>query len=147
MHIPAADAAVRFSNRVTDYVRARPGYPPELLSLLQRHCGLTTASVVADIGSGTGLLTTLLLEAGCRVFGVEPNREMREAGTQALQRFPAFVAVEGSAETTTLPDATIDVVTAAQAFHWFDRIRARAEFARILKPGGWVVLIWNDRRV
>ena len=141
-----ADPRGRFSGRVEAYVRYRPGYPEAVVDLLATECGLTPRRVVADIGSGTGILSELLLKRGCRVFGVEPNREMREAGDKLLCAYPRFTSVDGTAEATTLPDASVDLVTAAQAFHWFDRRRARAEFARVLKPGGWVVLTWNLRR-
>ena len=137
---------VRFSTRVENYVRYRPGYPDAVLAWLRAECDLTPAAVVADIGSGTGKLAELFLRNGNRVFGVEPNREMREAGEGMLAGFPNFVSVDGAAEATTLPAASVDFVTAGQAFHWFDRQTARREFARILKPGGWVVLVWNERR-
>ena len=140
-------ATVRFGDRVADYLRSRPGYPAELLDVLAQHCGLNSASVVADVGAGTGLLTRLFVDAGNPVFAVEPNREMRIALETMHPPSPTFASVDGCAEATGLPDAAVDIVTAAQAFHWFDRPRARAEFARILQPGGWVVLIWNDRRL
>lgn len=114
--------------------------------MLQAECGLTPDSVIADIGSGTGFLSRLFLENGNRVLGVEPNREMREAGEQFLAKYPSFTSVEGTAEVTTLPSHMIDMVTAGQAAHWFDPPRARAEFVRILKSGGWTVLVWNERR-
>jgi SAM-dependent methyltransferase len=136
----------RFSNRVDNYLRYRPSYPAGVMDALRGDCGLTSDSVVADIGSGTGKLTELLLECGCHVFGVEPNQVMREAGERQLWAHPRFTSVASAAEATTLPERSIDLVTAGQAFHWFDPERCRAEFARILKPGGWVVLIWNDRR-
>ena len=136
----------RFSSRVENYVRYRPGYPVEVLDLLRNECGLTPESVMADVGSGSGKLTEMLLEAGCRVFGVEPNREMREAGEQLLKSNPRFTSVAASAEATSLPYESVDLVVAGQAFHWFDRERSRKEFLRILKPNGWVALIWNDRR-
>ena len=136
----------RFSSRVDNYVRYRPSYPIEVLELLRNDCGLSPASVVADIGSGTGKLTELLLRSGCRVLGVEPNQEMREAGEQLLKANPRFTSVAATAEATTLPDQSVNLIVAGQAFHWFDRERCRVEFERILKPGGWVVLIWNDRR-
>jgi len=142
-----ADAKQRFSNRVADYVRYRPGYPPAVLDHLRAECGLCANHVIADIGSGTGLLSKLFLEKGNRVFGVEPNSEMRRAGEEFLRSFREFISVAGSAEATTLGDATIDFVTAAQAFHWFEPKSARREFARILRPGGWVVILWNDRRM
>lgn len=140
------DAKSRFSNRVEQYVRSRPGYPPAVLDLLKAECGLTPRSVIADIASGTGLLTRMFLENGNRVFGVEPNPEMRQAGERLLAAFPDFVSVAGSAEATTLPDRSVDLVAAAQAAHWFDRDQARREFSRILQPAGWCVLIWNERR-
>lgn len=140
------DSTQRFSSRVENYVKYRPGYPSAVVDLLAAECGLTPASVIADVGSGTGILTRLLLERGCRVYGVEPNREMREAGERLLAAYPGLVSIPAPAEDTTLPAASIDIVTAGQAFHWFDRSRARAECGRILKPGGWVALIWNARR-
>lgn len=145
--LPDHNPTGRFSDRVADYVRARPGYPAELIDVLTRRCGFSARATIADVGSGTGLLARLFLEHGNRVFGVEPNAEMREAGEQFLRGYPQFHSIDGGAETTTLADATVDFVTAGQAFHWFDRERARREFARVLKPGGWVVLIWNDRRL
>ena len=142
-----ADAKQRFSNRVADYVRYRPGYPASLLDLLRAECGFSPNHVVADIGSGTGLLSKLFLENGNLVHGVEPNQEMRQAGEEFLRSFPNFTSVAGSAEATTLGDASVDFVTAGQAFHWFEPQAARREFLRILKPDGWVVITWNDRRM
>ena len=136
----------RFSDRVEDYVRFRPGYPPQVLELLRAECGLRPSHVIADIASGPGAFTRLLLENGNRVYAVEPNAEMREAGDRLLQCFSRLVSVAGTAEATTLPSASVDFVTAAQAAHWFERSRSRAEFIRILRPGGWCVLIWNERR-
>ncbi|MBI3477687.1 MAG: class I SAM-dependent methyltransferase [Acidobacteria bacterium] len=136
----------RFSDRVEDYVRYRPGYPPQVIELLETDCGLRPEHVVADIASGTGAFTKLLLENGNRVFAVEPNAAMREAGDRLLQKFPNLTSIAGTAEETTLRTGSVDFVTAAQAAHWFDRERSRAEFARILKPGGWCILIWNERR-
>jgi SAM-dependent methyltransferase len=141
-----ADPTRRFSSRVENYIRYRPDYPPEVIELLIARCGLTPDALVADIGSGTGLLAQLFLAYGCRVVGVEPNREMRLAGERLLAGFPRFSSVEGTAEATTLPAHNADLISAGQAFHWFDQAQARAEFARLLRPGGWVVLIWNDRR-
>jgi SAM-dependent methyltransferase len=136
----------RFSDRVQNYVRYRPGYPAEVLELLRVECGLRPSHIVADIASGTGVFTRLLLENGNSVFAVEPNAEMREMGVQQLEGYGRLVSVAGTAEETTLGAASVDFVTAAQAAHWFNLPRARAEFARILKPGGWCVLIWNERR-
>ena len=137
----------RFSDRVQNYVRYRPGYPPEVLDLLRAECGLRPSHIVADIASGTGAFTRLLLENGDSVFAVEPNAAMREMGIQQLESLGSnrLVSVAGSAEKTMLRSASVDFVTAAQAAHWFDLPRARAEFVRILRPGGWCVLIWNER--
>jgi ubiquinone/menaquinone biosynthesis C-methylase UbiE len=117
-----------------------------MIELLKKDCGFTRASVVADIGSGTGKLTELFLANGNEVFGIEPNKDMRQAGERLLAGFSNFTSVEATAEETTLPGASVDFIAAGQAFHWFDRKRCRAEFVRILKPGGWTVLIWNDRQ-
>ena len=140
------DPTQRFSGRVEDYVRYRPGYPPGLLELLRRECGLTESAVVADVGSGTGILALLLLGNGNRVIMVEPNDEMRRAGEQLLSGHGRFESLAGTAEATTLPEGCVDLITAGQAFHWFDPVAARKEFARVLKPGGSAVLVWNDRR-
>jgi ubiquinone/menaquinone biosynthesis C-methylase UbiE len=145
--MPVTDPTQRFSSRVDNYVRYRPGYPPEVLELLQKECGLTHDTVVADIASGTGIWTRWLLSNGNRVYGVEPNGEMRKAGEEFLKSYPRFASVEGSAEATTLEDQSVEMVTAAQAAHWFNRERARREFVRILKPGGWTVLLWNERLI
>lgn len=140
------DATQRFSSRVAHYVRYRPGYPAEILQLLHSECGLTPESVVADIASGTGIFTRLLLENGNQVWGVEPNPQMRQAAEDLLAGFPRFTSVAATAEATTLKPKSVDFVTAAQAAHWFDRDKARNEFRQVLKPGGCVVLLWNERR-
>lgn len=143
--MPVTNSTQRFSSRVDNYVRYRPGYPREVIDFLKTECSLTPETVVADIASGTGIWTHRLLENGNTVFGVEPNEEMRKAGEQYLTEFPKFTSVPGTAEDTTLPEHSVEMVTAAQAAHWFDRVRARSEFVRILKPGGWTVLLWNER--
>ena len=130
------DSTKRFSSRVENYIKYRPGYPPDMLDLLKKKCGLPDASVIADIGSGTGILTELFLRNGNPVFGVEPNREMREAAERLLGKHPNFTSISGTAESTTLKNQSVGFITASQAFHWFDRERARREFLRILKPGG-----------
>lgn len=137
----------RFSNRVDNYVKYRPGYPPEVLRLFKDEMNLQTSSVVADIGSGTGISAKIFLENGNAVLGVEPNAAMRTASQKFLEDFPNFKAVEGTSENTTLENASVDFVIAAQAFHWFKPAETRAEFKRILKPGGYVVLIWNERHL
>lgn len=141
------DPVKRFSNRADNYARYRPGYPPGVIDFLKSNCGLKETSIIADVGSGTGILCELFLKNGNRVFGVEPNDPMRSAAERLLQSFASFVSVAATAEATTLKPASVDFITAAQAFHWFDRKQAKREFARILRPGGWVVLIWNERRL
>ena len=145
--MPAAKSAPteRFSDRVEDYVRYRPHYSPEVVQALQEACSLNPDQVIADVGCGTGLLAKILLENGNRVIGVEPNDEMREAGEQFLSSFAKFSMVAGTAEATTLADHCADFVVAGQAFHWFQPQPTRREFARIVKPEGWIVLIWHDR--
>ena len=135
------DPTKRFSNRVDNYLKYRPRYPAEIIPLVKRECGLTPDSIIADVGSGTGFLTELFLRHGNRVFGVEPNAEMRAAGEQLLATYPNFTSIDGTAESTTLADASVDFVTAGQAFHWFDRAPAGCEFLRVLKENGWVVII------
>ena len=140
-------SVTRFSNRVANYVKYRPGYPPEVLELFKNEMGLNEDSILADIGSGTGLLTRVFLENGNTVYGVEPNRPMREAAAEFLRDFSNFISHDGTAESTRLENDSVDFVTAAQAFHWFDPEKTRTEFKRILKPGGYVVLIWNERQL
>ena len=137
------DPTQRFTNRVENYLKYRPRYPAAIIPLLESECGLTPDSVIADIGSGTGFLSELFLKHGNKVFGVEPNIEMRAAGEQTLSGYPNFKSIEGAAESTGLADASVDFITAGQAFHWFDRKAARKEFERILKKDGWVVIVWN----
>jgi SAM-dependent methyltransferase len=140
-----SDPTERFSDRVADYARYRPGYPPAVVETLAAEAGLTPASAVADVGSGTGLSAEPFLALGCAVVGVEPNARMRAAAEQRLARHPRFESVTGTAEATGLPEGSADFVVSAQAFHWFDRRAARREFGRILRPGGSVVLLWNSR--
>jgi len=143
----ARHPAARFSDRAEDYVKYRPHYSPEVVQGLQQDCGLRPDHLIADVGCGTGLLAKIFLENGNRVIGVEPNREMRRAGEEHLAGYASFRMLDGSAETTTLSDSSVDFVVAGQAFHWFRPDETRAEFARILKPGGWTVLIWHDRNL
>ncbi len=140
------DAKDRFSDRVENYVKYRPNYPVEIIPFLRDATGLMPTWTVADVGSGTGILTRLFLDYGNRVFGVEPNVAMRMASAQLLREHGRFHPVHGTAEATTLKERTINLIAAGQAFHWFDPERARAEFQRILVPGGSAVLIWNDRK-
>lgn len=140
------DSKQRFSSRAADYIRYRPSYPTEALTVLRNECDLRSGHVIADIGSGTGFLSELFLKNGNRVYGIEPNEAMRATGEEYLASYDSFVSIDASAEATTLENGTIDFVTAGQAFHWFERDAARREFQRILKPGGWVVVMWNDRQ-
>lgn len=139
------DPTHRFSNRVKNYVLYRPAYPSGVLDLLASKARLVPESVIADIGSGTGILTRLFLDNGNEVFAVEPNGDMRMAAEEDLAGRSGFHSVDGQAEATGLERESVDFIAAGQAFHWFDRDAARAEFARILTQRGWVVLIWNHR--
>jgi ubiquinone/menaquinone biosynthesis C-methylase UbiE len=140
------DSVSRFNDRANDYVKYRPGYPAEILNLLHHECGMTPQWRIADIGSGPGNLAKLFLKNGNPVYGVEPNAEMRSAGERVLAPFRWFRSVDGTAEATTLEDGCVEMITAGQAFHWFDVEKCRKEFKRILRPGGWITLVWNDRK-
>ncbi len=133
----------RFLGRVENYARHRPGYPAAAIDLLETRCGLRPGIVAVDLGSGTGILSALLLERGARVFGIEPNREMRSYADLALRG--DYHGREGTAESTGTPSHFFDLLVAGQSFHWFDPRRTRAEALRILKPGAWAALIWNER--
>ncbi|GAC1455807.1 MAG: class I SAM-dependent methyltransferase [Steroidobacteraceae bacterium] len=135
----------RFTSRADAYARHRPGYPAAAVTLLQQRCGLSAQAVVADIGSGTGILTALLLASGARVFGVEPNGAMRAVAETALAGAPRFRSVNGTAEDTTLAAGSVDLLVAGQAFHWFDAPKARREALRVIRAGGRGALLWNER--
>lgn len=141
----AQNNTTRFSNRVADYVNYRPGYPQEIIGFLENEYDLKKGDLIADVGSGTGILSEIFLKRGYRVTGVEPNKEMRGKSVELLGGDPGFTAVDGTAENTGLTDSRVDAIIAGQAFHWFDRDRAREEFTRILRPDGLVALIWNER--
>ena len=141
--LPAS--AARFSGRVEAYARHRPGYPAGLLPLLTDELGLEPGWTVADLGSGTGLSTRPFLDHGCRVVGVEPNPEMRGAAEALLGDVPGFRSVDGTAEATGLPDGSVDLAVAAQAFHWFDPAAARRECGRILRGARPAAIVWNSR--
>ncbi len=136
----------RFSSRVDHYIKCRPSYPERTIDILRQGLNLSPSSIVADVGSGSGILSEMFLKNGNLVFGIEPNREMREAAERLLKHYPNFRSIDGSAESTGLDAQSIDIVTAGQAFHWFNVDGSRREFLRVMKPGGWVVLLWNDRR-
>jgi SAM-dependent methyltransferase len=137
------DSTERFSDRVENYAKYRPGYPDEMV----RYIGtlVTLPATIADIGSGTGILTRQLLKSGYQVCAVEPNEEMRKEAERTSSGWSTFLSVNGTAEATTLANEAVDFITCAQAFHWFDRGKTRLEFCRILKESGMVALIWNER--
>ncbi|MBI1290120.1 methyltransferase domain-containing protein [bacterium] len=137
---------IRFSNRVDDYRRFRPTYPAAVIDLLKSRVAPRPDAQVADVGSGTGIFARLLLESGYRVVAIEPNRDMAAVATSELASFPGFRLLHAPAEELPLDTASVDLITVAQAFHWFDPERVRVEFLRVLKPGGLVALVWNERR-
>jgi SAM-dependent methyltransferase len=141
-----ADTYRHYSRIVENYRRYRPRYPQQLVEWLRAGCGLSPAQIVADIGSGTGLLAELFLEHGYRVYGVEPNDEMRSAAEELLRSSPLFTSIAATAEATSLADHSVDLIVVGNAFHWFNHEQARQEFLRILAPRGWVVLVWNLER-
>jgi len=141
-----ADSTKRFSNRVDNYVKYRPTYPPQVMEYLANKCHLNEQSVIADIGSGTGIFTKLLLDKDYSVYSVEPNQSMRKRAEHDLKQYPKFTSIEGSAEDTTLAPYSIDLIVCAQAFHWFCNEETKKEFKRILKPDNCVALIWNNRQ-
>jgi SAM-dependent methyltransferase len=145
LYQPEGGVTQIFSSKVTDYVASRPDYPAALFEALRVQCHLQPGATVVDVGAGTGLLTRGLLELGCQVWAIEPNAAMRRAADQDLASWPAYRSAPGTAESLPMADSSADLITAAQAFHWFDVDRARAEFLRVLRPQGQVALIWNDR--
>ena len=140
------DPKKRFSSRVENYVKYRPNYPQEIISFLSEQKILSKNYSIADIGAGTGILSELFLKNGNTVYGVEPNDEMRKAGENLLRKYDKYFSIKGSAEDTTLSKGNVEIITAGQAFHWFDVEKSRKEFLRILTPEGWVILIWNRRK-
>lgn len=139
------DNTKRFSNRVDNYVKYRPSYPREIISFLEIFFQFNNKLIIADIGSGTGILSKIFLENGNTVYAVEPNEPMRNKAAELLKNHPSFKSIDGTAEQTKLQNESVDIITAAQAFHWFDAVKAKAEFKRILKPNGYCCLMWNER--
>ena len=135
----------RFTGRAESYQAARPGYPKQIFDILEHGCGLTTGSEIVDIAAGTGILTDLLLTHGNPVTAVEPNADMRAVCVGLQVNYPELRVIDGSAEDTTLASQSADLLTVAQALHWFDLPRARKEFARILRPSGFCVILYNER--
>ena len=140
------DPKLRFSSRVENYIKYRPGYPQEVIEFLKKEKILLNDLIIADIGSGTGILSEMFLKNGNIVYCVEPNKDMRTAAEKKLKNYSNFLSIDGSAEDTGLKDKSIDLITAGQAFHWFDIVKTKEEFKRILKPSGYVILIWNNRK-
>jgi SAM-dependent methyltransferase len=140
------DPKQRFNGHAEYYAKYRPSYPHSVLEYMERQLGFSAKSLVADVGSGTGIFAEMLAQNGNRVFGVEPNDEMRNIAEENLSSNRNFTSIKGSAEATTLPTVSVDFITAAQSFHWFDHAKARQEFRRILREKGWVILLWNTRR-
>lgn len=139
------NSKTRFSNRVENYVKYRPVYPNEAINFLCDKLRINKKSVIAEMGSGTGILTKQIIDKAGKIYAVEPNKEMRKAAEKLLSEFINFISVDASAENTSLPDHSVDFVISAQAFHWFDRIKTKKEFKRILKNDGIVILLWNNR--
>lgn len=135
----------RFSNRVENYVKYRPHYPIEMVDFLKNECNLDENTIIADIGSGTGISTKLFLDNGNKVFGIEPNLEMRKAAENFLKSYPEFKSIDGTAENTTLENESVDMIISGQAFHWFDKEKCKTEFRRILKKDGHLILFWNEK--
>jgi len=140
------NSTTRFSDRVADYINYRPKYPPEIIGILKEHIHLTPQSIIADVGAGTGFLTELFLKNENHTYAVEPNDAMRIACGELYGIYPNLEIINGTAEATTLPDNTIDIIVAGQAFHWFNQEACKEEFKRILKPDGYIALIWNARK-
>lgn len=136
----------RFSRTVEYYIRYRPTYPAALMDFLSSALNLTPPSIIADVGAGTGKLTELFLENGNQTYAVEPNLEMRQAAEQLFHHYNNFISIDGTAESTTLPDKSVDFIAVGTAFHWFEPAATRREFQRILKPNGFVLLLWNYRQ-
>jgi SAM-dependent methyltransferase len=143
---PSQHQGGRFAGRVENYRRFRPGYPAAILDLLEVDCNFTSDVHVADIAAGTGLFSEILLQHGNSVTAIEPNDEMREACITLQARYPLLNVVDGTAENTRLPAHSVDFITIAQAFHWFDPVACHQEFVRALRPNGWCVIVFNQRR-
>jgi len=140
-----SNSTLRFSDRAEDYNKYRPSYPKELISILKSELNLDFSGVIADIGSGTGISSIPFLENTNTVYGIEPNKEMRHAAEELLKKFPNFISIDGTAEATTLPGKSVDMIFCGQSFHWFDKIKSKKEFDRILKENGHIVFVWNCR--
>lgn len=137
----------RFADRVENYIKYRPTYPPGVISFLNQKIDFNPSMTVADVGSGTGISTELFLRNGNKVYAIEPNKEMREAADKLLADYPGYISMNGGSEASNLPDHSVDLIVAAQAFHWFDRDAFKKESKRIGRAGAHCLLIWNERKV
>ncbi|MBU5440050.1 class I SAM-dependent methyltransferase [Tissierella sp. MSJ-40] len=146
MNLTELNSKERFSSRVQNYVKYRPSYPNDIISYLEESIGLNEKLIIADIGSGTGISTKLFLDNGNTVYSVEPNQDMRQAAENLLKSYSNVHFIDGSSESTKLQSESIDIIIAAQAFHWFNPEPTKKEFLRILKANGTVVLLWNIRK-
>lgn len=140
------DSIERFNNRVEFYLKYRPGYPAKIIDILRKEIDFNVKFDIADIGSGTGLLSRLFVNLGNIVYGVEPNDEMRNAAEKIFSENYNFISIKGTAEKTNLANECVDLITAAQSFHWFNTELAKKEFKRILRKDGYVVIIFNVRK-
>jgi SAM-dependent methyltransferase len=143
---PERDSVQRFTDRVDDYARFRPGYPDDIVSIATGNLGLRSGAAIADVGSGTGKSSLPFLRAGFEVHAVEPNPRMRAAAETELAAWTSFHSLDGVAEDLPLEDGSVALVVAGQAFHWFDQAVARKEFQRVLVGDGGLMLLWNNRR-
>ncbi len=141
------DSTQRFGNRVDNYVKYRPHYPKEIINYFKEEMDLNASTIIADIGSGTGILTELFLQNGNKTIGIEPNEAMRLKGEEVLSSYKNFISIDATAEATTLENNIVDLIIAGQAFHWFDAEKAKKEFKRIAKAGAYAALIWNERQI
>jgi ubiquinone/menaquinone biosynthesis C-methylase UbiE len=140
------DPIKRFSDRVEDYIKYRPSYPAESIDYILHKSQIPQGAAIADVGSGTGISSKLFLNRGYQVYGVEPNEPMRQGAETYLKAQAGFTSINGSSEHTTLPDQSVDLIIAGTAFHWFNQQETKTEFKRILKPGGYVAIFWNERK-
>jgi SAM-dependent methyltransferase len=134
----------RFTNRVAAYITSRPGYPDSGIDWIIEQSHISTNSIIADIGAGTGISSKYFTEKGYKVFGIEPNEAMRQASITYVNH-PRYEAIAGDDTNTGLAENSVDLIISAQAFHWFDSQKFKKECARILKPLGHVAILWNDR--
>ena len=143
--LDSLDTKNRFSEKVENYVKYRPHYPKKLIEFMEMHDILKKDYVIADVGAGTGKFTELLLQSGYTVNAIEPNRPMLKACKEIYGKYSNLKCIEGSSDVTTLADNSVDLITTAQAFHWFEIEDTKTEWERILKPNKYVALIWNSR--